>query len=355
MKNYLLTLGLVLVAIPATAADVPCMSDGDCGADQACVVLPCAVPACPPDTECQKPVDCGLQGYCAAVSSDGKCLVDADCPVDFACESVSEPCAWGGCAPCACSCPADGDCSECECPPCQEPPPCTPTVRNFCQYHPAPCAIDADCKAGWECKSEEICSGTGCACPSCSPEMECPACDCPPDQPPACEVLGAWCQPKSVLCKTATDCAEGFECIEYTSGGDCMCPACACAPETPDCGCSQCDCPSATTTQVCMPIGWAAAGIDEHALSGGTGTPRDDGDATSTPVNYGSDNAGGEIPASTSPTGTNESGVTPPASGNGGNGCQSSATPGAPLGLALILAGAMILGLRRRVHASRQV
>jgi len=111
-------------------------------------------------------------------------------------------------------------------------------------------------------------------------------CECEEDPEPVyeeeCTTLASICFPKEVACETDADCAEGFVCFDIgmgdtDSGGDCLCPGCAC-PDCPpgeeceDCECPPCDCgddedfePEAEL--VCIPAGW-----DEADYVGGDGS-----------------------------------------------------------------------------------
>jgi Cys-rich repeat protein len=340
MKFTLTLVALLFLAVPALAADVPCASDADCGKGDVCILAPCGAPACPPDTECVQPPDCVSQGFCMKAPWDGTCAVDGDCPTGFTCDAVDVPCASGGCAPCTCACSSDGACPPCECPACDVPVDCTPTTTQICQYHAAVCKADGDCKDGWACGTEEVCSGTGCACAPCAPDSECLPCDCPPPPEPTCEVIGAWCKPKETACTAAADCPADFECIEQVNRTGCACPACACLPETPDCGCGICDCPAATITQVCLPKGWAAAGYDGTNTQPGNGLPVDTADV---PAPGKESDA---TPPSTPGTGATETAAQ--LSGGTGNSCQASPVAGAPLGLFILACVALVPMIRRR-------
>jgi MYXO-CTERM domain-containing protein len=338
MKFTLTLATLLFLAVPARGADAPCTVDSDCAKGQVCMAAPCSVPACAPDSDCPDATACDVQGFCVAAPWDGSCAADADCPTGFTCDPVEIPCVSGGCSPCTCACPAEGECLPCECPSCDVQFTCTPTTGNFCVYHPVQCAADGDCKDGWACKAEEVCSGTSCACAPCAPDSECPACDCPEPTEPTCQTTGSWCQPKETACIADADCAAGFECIQRTTGGDCACPACACAPDTPDCPCDTCNCPAPTAEKVCLPTGWAAIGY-------ATGTPEPD---TSVPVNTGDVITTGKDGDVTTPPATPGAAESAAATPSGGSGCQSSPGAGSPLALMLLALGALIPMLRRR-------
>ncbi len=345
MKFTLTLLTLMFLAVPARGADVPCASDTDCGKGQICIPSPCSTPACPPETDCPKVPDCSNQSFCGAAAWDGSCTADSDCPTGFTCDSVEVPCAISACTPCTCACPAEGECPACECPVCDAQQSCTPTTSKTCQYHPATCTTDGDCKDGWACKAEEICVGTGCACSACAPDTECPPCDCPDITEPTCQTSGSWCQPKESTCTADADCAAGFECIERSTGGICACPMCACPADSTDCQCGTCDCPPATTEHVCLPKGWAAIGFSGGSSQWDSGTPVVDGDATST--TKGTDaTTPPSTPGTGTQTGANENVAATPS--GGGNACHASPGAGAPIEMSLLLFVALLPLLRRR-------
>lgn len=344
MRTALLILAFTFLALPARAADATCTTDADCAQGEVCLMTPCAVPPCMPDTDCSKPVDCPTTGTCAQAPWDGSCAADADCPSGFTCDEVEVPCATRvDCAPCTCACPSEGDCQPCECPACPDPEPCTPTTTKACQYHPAACTADVDCKDGWACKADEICSGTGCACPACTSDMECPPCDCGEPTEPVCTSTGSWCQPKETPCTGDADCAAGFECIERSVGVPCACPMCACPVETPDCGCGTCECPAPTIEKVCLPTGWARAGYETSSPTPDAGVPTTDGSDTGATYNQ---NADATTPPAT-PGAANES-TGKSATASTTDGCNAGPVPGAPVGLVLVLLGGLVPALRRR-------
>lgn len=350
MRFSLPVLVLLFLSAPARAADTPCASDADCGKGQVCVALPCAVPGCAPDSGCPEPEECASEGVCQEAPWDGSCVADADCPAGFTCDEVDVPCATGACTPCTCACPAEGDCQACVCPPCEPPPPCTPTTRMMCQYHAVECKVDGDCNPGWTCQPEEVCMGTGCACPPCAPDEECGSCDCAMPEEPTCEVTGAWCQPKETACSTADDCAAGFECIERTVGVPCARPMCDCAPDAGDCSCESLDCPQPVSEKVCLPKGWAGIGYADGGIPLEGGVPTGEDDTPTTPPTTGIETPSpGSTDSGSRGAGAQNGGNVESAKvADGGNGCQSGSTAGAPLGL-LLLAFAALLPVARRV------
>ncbi len=340
MRYIIPLMALVLLAMPARAQETSCSTDADCPDGTSCVLSPCARPACFPDGECPEVPDCVPVGVCQEAPWNGACSTDADCPAGFTCDVVEVPCAVDACPPCTCACPAEGECPPCECPPCDVPEPgCTPTTASYCQYHARECAGDADCHAGWECKVQEACIDSGCACPPCIPDGECLPCDCPETSQPTCTSAGSWCQPKATPCSTDADCPAEFECIDRTIAAPCACADCACRSDVPDCWCPPCECPDPATEKVCLPRGWAAAGYDTASPEPGESLPQD----------YATDAVGG-ADATTPPAGTGaESQAKATNVGEGGNGCVAAVVPGPASGLLLLGFLAGIPVLRRRL------
>ena len=364
-----------------------CQSDADCAAGEVCelVTLPCAplprcaCPDCPEGAECppcdcpgdggEYPCDDEAVGVCMERWQPEICGTDADCPVGFSCTGVHVPCPA---TPCACACAAceeGAECPPCECPPCEFEP-CEAESYMVCQYDPPTCEADADCPEGFECVADEICMGSGCACPACMPGEECPPCDCDEQAfEETCEVVGQFCAPADVPCAGDVDCAEGWVCQD--SQTDCLCPACACppppecaegaeCPDAPPCDCGPCDCGGDDGEGACVPEGW------DHAY--GPETPRPaDGGASSDPNGGGSQatgegsdgtaggGGGGAPPASDpSPDPSGSAGASgDPSASTEPTGLGCAATPGAPapfagLLLLALLGGALVFRARAR-------
>jgi hypothetical protein len=278
------TLLVLSMALLPAAAWAACSTDADCAAGEVCVAVPCAcaAPACDPDApDCvTEPCTCDAASECVPAESfdddtyySGDCEADADCPMGFTCQEVQAPCASTGCA-----CPPCEEGTECTCDCPTDPEPCEATTYKYCAYTPVECASDADCSEGFECKAQEVCSGSagcGCAVPACDPEGECPEpepCECDETEyTESCEVVGHYCEAKQIECEAAADCPEGWECVGVRS--DCACPAIACDSSDPE-GCADlppCDCGSEPTVSYCMPGGWAESAVADYA-SGGSDT-----------------------------------------------------------------------------------
>jgi MYXO-CTERM domain-containing protein len=135
-------------------------------------------------------------GTSAAWAAD-ECKTDADCGQGLECIVTSSG-----------SCPGAPPCVPGS--SCPEPEPCEIVEQKACA--PAHCTSDAQCGAGWVCHAWETnnCVSTDCACSSEEPECNCGA--PPPDCAPETE---SYCTPRYLLpCATATDCGEGFDCVE---------------------------------------------------------------------------------------------------------------------------------------------
>jgi len=351
-----LLLFAVLWAFPAAAwAADECLTDEDCPEGLVCMPAPCPAMACEDPADCPP---CDATGFCMEPDNPGgggwedQCAEDQDCPFDFVCKAMEIPCPGVACTPCDCDCKPGTEGCDCQCPECPEPAPCEPVFVHVCVYEPKACSVHDDCGEGFECVAQEVCSGgcacAGCACPECPEGEECPPCDCPEpepctcDQEPSCEVTGRFCQPKKIPCAEDSQCPADWTCSPV-GGTSCLCPDCACpAPDGEgggtDCECGPCDCDQETAEQLCLPPGWANAGIsDPDGLE--YGQPRTD-------PTGGEEATGGNSPGGA----TNQDGTTPPAAQETGmvppskGGC-TAATPADALPLAMLLLG---LAARRR-------
>jgi hypothetical protein len=129
-----------------------------------------------------------------ALAAEGECATDADCGQGLVCQVT------GGTA-CACA-------SDAPCPPCE-------TVE-YRECVPGPCAADADCGEGLVCVSwEEGCGDIAVPMPACPPDSSCEAAPLPEPCEP---VTRSACAPKwAAPCETATDCGDGFACVDVES------------------------------------------------------------------------------------------------------------------------------------------
>ncbi len=369
MQRALLAASLVLVAVPAWAAPGdPCTADADCGSGEACEVAPCA--GCDPDGGDCPP--CRETGVCAVQESPSlvgpSCATDADCPLQFVCESVTLDCPdVGGGTDCGCPpCEAGGECPPCDCGGAgggggaADPAPCEPTTALACVFHVQSCDSDASCADGFACTPIESCSGVACACggdcacPECPAGEECP-CDCPPpeecvcdEEPPTCTVEAQYCLPPQITCTGAADCPDGWTCEDFggASGGSGDC-ACACEPggECPPCDCDDAGDVAPPSESYCLPPGWADLVFGGGLQSGGDFGGGGEASAGGWPFE---DDRGGEAG-----DGGGDDAAGGSSSGSGGDadsaGCTAAAgTPGL-----LALAGAL-LGLARQRRSSRR-
>ena len=201
-----------------------------------------------------------------------ECQADRDCPTQFVCDTFEMPCEATPCT-CACEpCPDEADGCGCTCPAC-EVAECTDQGQfRMCVWEPVACVSDEDCADGFECVTEEMCSGgIGCECPpcACDPASDVPCdctdyeCECGDVTEPVCEPGESHCLPKQVQCVSDSDCADGFSCVSFGADiacmCDCACPACegdACMP----CECEPCDCGDVTgyeDVSYCLPADWS--------------------------------------------------------------------------------------------------
>jgi uncharacterized protein (TIGR03382 family) len=161
--------------------------------------------------------------------------------------------------------------------------------------------------------------------------------------------MGSFCVPKQIECAATTDCPEGWECGMF--GGDCACPACACAvpdckdgedcPVPEDCECAPCDCADATSGY-CVPGGWMEAGFQDASTMGSAefmsdgvtkAATEDTGGTPEAPVDQGNGNE-------ETTDGTTDEG--------GSSGCSATTVPSAAAALVMLLAVLSLATLRRR-------
>lgn len=376
MKKLLLVLTIVLMAAPANAdeaEDMACESDADCPDGYGCMMIGCAC-LCPEGEECE-PCDCPEdgEGWCGYIGDDdygfygGECDANDDCPVGFACEMITMPCAAPDCLPCTCEAcdPDDEECDPeaCECPECPEPEPCDSEEIGICVYDMVDCETDADCGEGFECLEVEECWGSGggcaceCACEACPDGEECPPCECPDcdcgdeEFEEGCETVGSFCAPKEQVCDTDDDCLDGWECMFMATGGggsDCMCLTCEPGEECPPCDCD--DEPEEWVDEEgwCVPDGWSEI-IEDSGMAGGNyeeardamaGELWGDGEAT------GDDKTVQIATPEASPAGDN--GATEDSSGT----CSTSGKPAAAAPMMLLfiaLVAALLIPRRSRI------
>lgn len=132
----------------------------------------------------------------AAWAAD-ECQTSADCGKGLECTVFGS-----GSCPGAPACAPGSDCPA--------PAPCEITEEKACT--PAHCTTDAQCGDGWVCHAWETssCATSDCACPSDQPK-----CDCAPAEDTCAPETESYCTPKYLVpCQAASDCGEGFDCVE---------------------------------------------------------------------------------------------------------------------------------------------
>jgi MYXO-CTERM domain-containing protein len=133
-----------------------------------------------------------------------ECETDADCADGLTCTSYGE-------VSCDVAC-AEGD------PNCGAQPACEPIELKACAL--PSCESDADCPSGTVCHSETYseCSESGGGAAECPPGADCPQPEPAPQPLPADCVERSTeptCVPQYQLpCTSASDCGEGFDCVE---------------------------------------------------------------------------------------------------------------------------------------------
>lgn len=380
MKKLLAVLFALFLFPSVSMAETECLSDADCPEGYSCLMVTCACPGCAEGEECP-PCDCGEGGFCAESGVDDggyvddiyfetECETDADCPLDFKCESMELPCAMPDCPPCACAeCdPDDPTCDPtCECPECDfSDYECTNEAVQVCTYSPLECEADADCPAGFLCEIYAMGGSAGsgtttCDCPDCADPDQCGECTCEEEEVIYEEVeeeTFGICVPEPTPCSTNEDCLEGWECAAMP--GDCVCSAIACAPceegqECPECSTeSTCECDEGEN--LCVPAGWdevAQAVAEDWSASGeGSYTSED----SLLPVKAeGEDLVRQEATDGTNTDGTNGDLDTAAEEGGSSTGCTvgSNGAGSAGLFLMMALAGLLLLVVRRETVRSR--
>ncbi len=172
----------------------------------------------------------------------------------------------------------------------------------------------------------------------------------------ACEVTGAICVPEEVECEDATDCLDGWECVQNESGAmsvgcECAacppCPPCAegedCEPceECPPCECDDIELPEEESTSVCLPEGWAEllssgwVGGEDALIGAPAATEPGTSDGTSEPP-------------SASPNEENGEGADKGSSESSGGGCAATSTSNTDAFAYLVLILSLAAIMRRR-------
>jgi MYXO-CTERM domain-containing protein len=229
-RAWLLSLGLLGVAVaePAWAATESC--DLDCPQGTACEIAPLGCPAidCAEDAaDCPRCEDTGAP-YCAPAA----CESDSDCGGSMKCaEHPVYDCGSAATAtPAIAPAHGNGDEPRTALP---EPPPCEASaIRQCTPRWQLPCTTDNDCGAGFRCEETESCS---------VPPFD-PSSGEPPSSEVTCTPTGtSACVVVETACDSEADCPEDFVCVDNPNGtcsgssdGQTQCepadPARVCAP-----------------------------------------------------------------------------------------------------------------------------
>lgn len=236
---FLLTsVSSALLAPPPQPAEASCSVNADCGKGYECTVVGgsgCAAPACAPGASCPPPEPCKPTEIKACTPA--RCAADADCADGMLCHKWTEACPAVDCV-CSSNTPKC-DCPQPACDPtvlsictpryvlpcaaaadcgsgftCEEQQSCTcsgsaggaappagsagaapsdvaaPLPKPSCSCSPSgvfqcvpkeiPCSADAQCPAGWGCRTEVAVSAPPCLAPDCKTEPS------PEPQPSVC-------------------------------------------------------------------------------------------------------------------------------------------------------------------------
>jgi MYXO-CTERM domain-containing protein len=367
----------LIAAVLATAAwtfpaiaHAECASDADCGTGMICQTFDsqvCTAYACVDGQPCPAPT-CEPVQYHECVPKP--CMADSDCGDGMVCLTQTST-----------SCPPQPayDCIDPNNCPKIEPVDCVQTTSSTCApKYMAPCTVDADCGAGFNCVSQEscTCSGGGAVPPSSvdGGVVYADAGTASRDPLPSdctCTATGVnSCEMQVIACTANSDCPADWTCVPYATGGT----GCAVAVY-PDGGTSNymCDPAQQTTTTYsqCEPpyynygYGWggvAYAGATDTSADAGVTSPPSystgtagsgtGGAATSAPVvAIDPTGTGGSTSGSpTSVTDTATNGVTGGSGSHDSGGCQVG-SGGANGVSGIVLAALGLFGILRRRRA----
>ena len=379
LSTMLLTGACMLFTAPAFAQSDECTTDADCSNGYTCEEIgaeTCPAIACAPGEECEQP-DCDSQvimgcvppppEQCDPAQGSMACGGGLVC-VTYTFEACSgggssvgggsvEPGGDGGGEPPSMGSGEDGmtgsdmgsddeDNGGREGGPDDEPNyECMTEQESYCvPPYLAPCQADADCGAGFTCEADVICEPCAVSATCMIDENGNEVCEEEPtDCESSCEPSGtSYCQIQEVMCDSDADCAQGFICESFGGGEDVGAPC-----YTDEMGNTNCEEPEPSTPEsYCLPADWErwVGGYGGGAEEGGV----DYDSAVTNAGGRGEDDGWNLVDAEVS----QESGTNADGDANGeeadAGGCQSAGQSGNGMGLGLLAALGMMLGLRRR-------
>jgi uncharacterized protein (TIGR03382 family) len=326
-------------AVPVAAS--PCNNGAGCGLNELCEIVGGSSSGCDPSTVCD-PVVTNIYG---CVPQPVECVATSECPFPLTCVSDGDVTTGSGGSTGSISTDpaAPPGMTDLIAPPIMDPPAPPAPVSKTCTYEPQTCTTSTDCgDPRFDCMEigrTEVCTGvlqpdsgggasggstgSGTTRPAGSGAAAPPSGDIAiaPIEP-TCQVeqIVRACFPKTVACKTSTDCKDGWSCYDFSA-----------QTEAPFYN-------AAGPNLYCMPPGLVLVLDGKVGVSGG------DAFAEGGVV-------GGVPPRKTGTTGgIDESGGGPKAELSNGGGCSAAGTLANAGGLwtLLALAGAMLFSRRSR-------
>lgn len=375
LSTMLLTSACLLIATPSFADSGECTTDADCSNGFTCEEIgaeTCPAIACPEGEECEQP-DCDSQVIMGCVPPPPEQCDPAQgasaCGGGLVCVTYTfEACSGGGSTGSVGGGTVDPDGGSGggdamsgsdmgsddngggadEDAPDDEPDySCMTEQESYCvPPYLAPCQADADCGGGFTCESYEVCSDCAVGVTCTVDENGNEVCEEEPsDCQSSCEPSGTkYCELQEVSCTSDSDCAQGMICETFEYGGG----AAPCYVDEM----GNTDCPEpepAESESFCVPADWerwvGGYGYDESAGGGA-----DYNDAVTSANGRGEEEGWNLVDAEVS---QDTDGEKLGGAGNSdvdedGGGCQSAGKSGNGMGLGLLAALGMMLGLRRR-------
>ncbi len=223
----------------AVVAASPCNNGAGCGLNETCEIVGGSAGGCDPSAVCD-PIVTNIYG---CVPQPITCMVTSECPFPLTCVSNggdSTGTGTGGSTGSASTDPAaPPGMTDLIAPPIMDPPVSPGPVSKTCTYEPQTCTTSADCgDPRFDCMEigrTEVCggvvepdnggsggaTGAGTSRPASTGAALPPSGDVPvsSQEPPVCEVqeIVRACFPKTVACKTAADCKDGWSCYDFST------------------------------------------------------------------------------------------------------------------------------------------